>query len=58
MKRRYNPLFAHEINNFWHHFRPNVDNGEDVIQVLKRNKGLRLFVILTLALALLLHILN
>jgi len=58
MKRRYNPLFAHEINNFWHHSRPNVDNGEDVIQVLKRNKGLRLFVILTLALALLLHILN
>lgn len=58
MKRRYNPLFAHKINNFWHHSRPNADNGEDVIQVLKRNKGLRWFVILALSLALLLYILN
>lgn len=36
MKRRYNPLFSHEINNIWYHSRSNADNGEDVIQALER----------------------
>ena len=58
MTRDTNPMFQHEVTNLWHSFDYAANNGEDVIQVLKRNKGLRRFVIFVLSLTLLIHILN